>query len=261
MQNSELNMKQIPNFFTLLNLVCGCIAIVLILQNGEQIVLLGNDGITNVNLPEKITWASYFIFAAAVIDFLDGFVARLFKATSSMGKQLDSLADLVSFGVAPGMIIYQLLRISFAQEVDGLDVSVTWLLPALLIPLAGCWRLARFNIDAEQSLSFKGLPIPSAGLFIASLPLIIWYPRFDIQTYLINKWMLYAIIILLSWLMVSKLPLPGLKFKDYSIRNNLPKYIFIAAALVSFLFLQWLAIPVIVIMYVVLSLAFKNKFS
>ena len=259
MQNSELNMKQIPNLFTLLNLVCGCIAIVLILQNGEQIVLLGNDGITNVNLPEKITWASYFIFAAAVIDFLDGFVARLFKATSAMGMQLDSLADLVTFGVAPGLIVYQLLRISFAQEVNGLDTSIVWLLPALLIPLAGCWRLARFNIDSEQSFSFKGLPIPSAGLFIASLPLIIWYPSFGIQTYLINKWVLYAIIILLSWLMVSTMPLPGLKFKDYSIKNNLPKYVFLVAAIVSFLFLQWLAIPVIIILYVILSLTFKNK--
>lgn len=252
-------MKQIPNLFTLLNLVCGCIAIVLILQNGEQIVLLGQDGITNVNLPEKIALGSYFIFAAAVIDFLDGFVARLFKATSEMGKQLDSLADLVSFGVAPGMILYQLLRISFAQQDNGLDVSIVWLLPALLIPLAGCWRLARFNLDTQQSFSFKGLPIPSAGLFIASLPLIIWYPKFGVQTYLINQWVLYIVIILLSWLMVSTLPLLSLKFKDFSVKNNLPKYIMVGAAVISFFFLQWLTVPVIIILYVILSLAFKDK--
>ncbi|MCW3119479.1 MAG: CDP-alcohol phosphatidyltransferase [Chitinophagaceae bacterium] len=254
-------MKQIPNLFTLLNLVCGCIAIVLILQNGEQIVLLGQDGITNVNLPEKITWGCYFIFAAAVIDFLDGFVARLFKATSAMGKQLDSLADLVSFGVAPGMISYQLLRIGYAQQDNGLEISIAWLLPALLIPLAGCWRLARFNKDTEQSFSFKGLPIPSAGLFIAALPLIIWYPdpQISIQKYLINPWVLYAVIFLLSWLMVSKLPLLGLKFKNFSFKNNLSKYILVAAAVISFLFLKWLAVPVVVILYVIISLTFKNK--
>ncbi|MBS1610118.1 MAG: CDP-alcohol phosphatidyltransferase family protein [Bacteroidetes bacterium] len=254
-------MKQIPNLFTLLNLVFGCLAIVFILQNGEQIVLLGSDGATNVNLPEKMTWASFCIFAAAAIDFLDGFVARLFKVSSEMGKQLDSLADVVSFGVAPGMILYQLLRIGFAQQVDGLDISIAWLLPAFLIPVAGAWRLARFNIDTEQSYSFKGLPIPSAGLFIAALPLVIWFPAtlIDIHTYLINTWVLYAIIVVLSWLMVSTLPLMSMKFKDYSVGNNLSKYILVIMAIVAFVILKWLAIPVIIILYIVLSLVFKNK--
>lgn len=252
-------MKQIPNLFTLLNLVFGCLAIVFILQNGEQIVLLGQDGVTNVNLPEKITWASFCIFAAAIIDFLDGFVARLFKASSKMGKQLDSLADVVSFGVAPGMILYQLLRIGFAQQTDGLDISITWLLPAFLIPVAGAWRLARFNIDTEQSYSFKGLPIPAAGLFVAALPLIIWYPSFGVQAFLINTWVLYAIIIILSWLMISRLPLMGLKFKDFSVKNNLTKYILIVLAIIAFVIFKWLAIPLVVILYVILSLAFKNK--
>ena len=101
-------MKQIPNLFTLLNLVFGCIAIVLILQTGESIVLMDQTGATFVNLPEKIWLGAIFIFAAAVIDFLDGFLARAFHATSKMGEQLDSLSDVVSFGVAPGMILYQL---------------------------------------------------------------------------------------------------------------------------------------------------------
>jgi CDP-diacylglycerol---serine O-phosphatidyltransferase len=254
-------MKQIPNLFTLLNLVFGCLAIVFILQNGEQIVLLGSDGATNVNLPEKMTWAAFCIFAAAGIDFLDGFVARLFKASSEMGKQLDSLADVVSFGVAPGMILYQLLRIGFAQQTDGLDISIAWLLPAFLIPVAGAWRLARFNIDTEQSYSFKGLPIPAAGLFVAALPLIIWYPSSfaDFRVYLINQWVVYAIIIVLSWLMVSTLPLMSMKFKDYSVQNNLSKYILVAVAILAFIFLKWLAIPLVIILYVILSLAFKNK--
>ena len=108
-------MKQIPNIFTLLNLVAGFIAIILTLQTGETILNL-QGGEWKIYLPEKIWWASIFLGLAAVIDFLDGFVARLFKATSEMGKQLDSLADVVSFGVAPGLILFQLLRISFAQQ-------------------------------------------------------------------------------------------------------------------------------------------------
>src|SRR2546423_15575656 len=125
-------MKQIPNLFTLLNLVFGCIAIVFILQTGETIVLMGDEGFSQVNLPEKITWGSYFIFAAAAVDFLDGFIARLFRSVSLMGKQLDSLADVVSFGVAPSLILYQLLRISYAQQENGLDINIIWLLPAFL---------------------------------------------------------------------------------------------------------------------------------
>src|SRR4051794_9686808 len=116
-------MRQIPNLFTLLNLIFGCIAIILILQTGESLII-SDDGTWIPQLPEKIWWGSICIGIAAVIDFLDGFVARLFKATSDMGKQLDSLADIVSFGVAPGMILYQLLRISFIQEESGLDTSV-----------------------------------------------------------------------------------------------------------------------------------------
>src|ERR1051326_9260065 len=121
-------MKQVPNLFTLLNLVFGCIAIVFILQTGEAIVLLQPEWFTKVNLPEKITWGCFFIFAAATVDFLDGFVARIFKSTSNMGQQLDLLADVVSFGVAPALILYQLLRISYAQQENGLDISIIWLL-------------------------------------------------------------------------------------------------------------------------------------
>ena len=103
-------MKQIPNLFTLLNLVFGCIAIVFILQTGESILVMESTGVTQVFMPEKIWWGSLFIFGAAIIDFLDGFLARLLKSSSEMGKQLDSLSDVVSFGVAPGLILYQLLR-------------------------------------------------------------------------------------------------------------------------------------------------------
>ena len=122
-------MKNIPNLFTLLNLFFGCIAIVYTLQNGI-VITADAEGALLLDIPEKIWMASLFIVLAAVVDFLDGFVARLFNASSEMGKQLDSLADVVSFGVAPGIIIYQFLRLSFAQEEGGINTSVLWLLPA-----------------------------------------------------------------------------------------------------------------------------------
>jgi CDP-diacylglycerol---serine O-phosphatidyltransferase len=252
-------MKQIPNLFTLLNLVFGCIAIVCILQPGQTIAYIDVDGYTQVDLPERIQVGALFIFAAAIVDFLDGFVARLFKSTSAMGAQLDSLADVVSFGVAPGMIFYQLLRISYAQEVGGLDISIIYLLPALILPCAAAWRLAKFNISTDQQYSFKGLPTPAAGLFVAALPLIIWFQTLNIQLYLINKYILYVLILFLSYLMVSNIPLIGLKFKDYSVRNNVPKILLAVIAIIAAIFLHWLAVPVVILFYVILSLLLKNK--
>ncbi|MDZ4808221.1 MAG: CDP-alcohol phosphatidyltransferase family protein [Bacteroidota bacterium] len=252
-------MKQIPNLFTLLNLVFGCLAIVFTLQNGIMITV-DAEGTELLYIPEKIWMASLFIGLAAVVDFLDGFVARLFKASSEMGKQLDSLADLVSFGVAPGMIIYQFLRLSFAQQEGGLDVSLLWLLPAFVLPCAAAWRLARFNLDTSQSFSFKGMPVPAVGIFVASLPLIYWNVNEEwIQNLLMNKWLLYALVAVLSWLMVSTLPLMALKFKDFTLKNNLPKYLLVAVAIAAILILKWLAAPVIVLAYVIISLLFKNK--
>jgi CDP-diacylglycerol--serine O-phosphatidyltransferase len=176
-----------------------------------------------------------------------------------MGEQLDSLADVVSFGVAPGLILYQLLRISYAQEENGLETSIVWLLPALLIPCAAAWRLARFNLDDEQKVTFKGVPTPVAALVIASLPLIIHFQTFNIQFSLINKWILYAVIILLSYLMVSDLPLMSMKVKDLSIKNNLARYILLGAGIIAIIVLRWFAAPVIFVLYVIISLALKNK--
>ena len=146
-------MKQIPNLFTLANLFFGCLAVIFILQNGISI-MYGPEGAQFVDMPERIWLASLCIGIAAVVDFLDGMVARAFKATSEMGRQLDSLADLVSFGVAPGMICYQFLRMSFMKDPGGLDASILWLMPALLIPCAAAYRLARFNISQSQEYSF-----------------------------------------------------------------------------------------------------------
>lgn len=254
-------MKQIPNLFTLLNLFFGCIAIVFTLQNGI-LISVSAEGTELLDIPEKIWMASLFIGIAAVVDFLDGFVARLFNATSEMGKQLDSLADVVSFGVAPSMIIYQFLRLSFAQEEGGLDVSFLWLLPAFVLPCAAAWRLARFNLDNSQSYSFKGMPVPAVGLFVASLPLIYWNVNEAwVFSLLLNKWFLYAMVFVLSYLMVSTLPLMAMKFKDYSIKHNVPRYLLIIIAVLSIVLLKWLAVPVIVVAYVLLSLLFKNKIA
>ncbi len=250
-------MKQIPNIFTLLNLFFGCIAIVFILQNG-MVASNTAQGEMVLMLPEKIYWASAFIGIAAVIDFLDGFVARLLKASSEMGKQLDSLADVVSFGVAPAMIVYQFLRLSFAQQENGLEISMAWLLPAFIIPCAGAYRLARYNLDTEQSDRFKGLPIPAAGLLIASFPLIYWYSGSETAiNILLNKWFWYALVFSISLLMLSTMPMMALKFKDYSIVNNTAKYLFILSAIVCAFLLGWLAVPVVFVIYVVLSLATK----
>lgn len=256
--------KNIPNFFTLLNLIFGCIAIVYILQVGQSIVILNDQtGAYDPFFPEKLAWGSLFIFLAAVVDFLDGFIARMFKATSKMGEQLDSLSDLVSFGVAPGMILYQLLRLSFAQEEIGLDVSFIALLPAFIFTAAGAWRLAKFNISTDQSSSFKGVPIPAAGLLIASFPLIIWYGYFGMQALFINKWFLYGVIVLVSYLMVSNLPLMALKFKDFSFANNRARFILLALSLIIIIVLAitkliWLAWPIIFVLYVLLSLFYKE---
>lgn len=257
-------MKQIPNIFTLLNLFFGCIAIVFALQT-ESVIIYVNDEFSgsSFNIPEKLTWAAIFIGIAAVVDFLDGFVARLLHATSDMGKQLDSLADVVSFGVAPGVILYQLLRFSFAREENGLEVSMLWLVPAFVVSCAAAYRLAKFNLDETQSYNFKGLPTPAVGLLIASFPLILHFnaATFGIGNLLINKWVLYSLIILLSYLMVSNIAFMGMKFKDYTIKNNLSKVILILIAVISAVFLQWIAVPVIFISYFILSLVNKNKLT
>src|SRR5665647_1935784 len=173
--NSSSGLEAIPNIFTLLNLFFGCTAIVFALQTNSVIIYLNDQFNSSFNIPEKLTWAAICIIIAAFIDFLDGFVARLLKATSSMGKQLDSLSDVVSFGVAPGVIIYQLLRFSFAREENGLNVSIAWLIPAFILSCAAAYRLAKFNLDESQGVVFKGVPVPAVGLLVASFPLILHF--------------------------------------------------------------------------------------
>jgi CDP-diacylglycerol--serine O-phosphatidyltransferase len=253
--------KQIPNLFTLLNLFFGCLAIVFILQNGI-IVTETAEGPQYLDIPPKIWYASLFIGLAAVIDFLDGFVARLFKAESAMGKELDSLADVVSFGVAPSMIIYQFLRLSVAQDVNSIESPVLLLVPAFFLSMAAAWRLARFNISQSGNSVFSGMPVPAVGIFIASLPIIYWKTDASwLITLLLNKWFWYGIIGLFSFLMVSSIPLMSMKFKSVKWPENRPRIILLVLAVVSFILLKWLAIPLTILAYVLLSLLFKNELS
>ncbi|MES2848367.1 MAG: CDP-alcohol phosphatidyltransferase family protein [Bacteroidota bacterium] len=253
--------RQIPNLFTLTNLIFGCIAIVLALQTQNISIYNGEDFSSRFAIPENLSLAALCLYAAALVDFLDGFVARMCKVSSEMGKQLDSLADVVSFGAAPGVILYQLLRMSFMREENGLDVSIAWLLPAFILTAAAAYRLAKFNLDTTQSYGFKGVPTPAAGLLVASLPLILHYGSgmINISGLFVNKWVLYGLIILLSWLMVSNLPILAMKFKDFSLKNNMPKVILLTIGITAVIFFKWLAVPIIFIAYIILSLAFKNK--
>lgn len=143
---------------------------------------------------------------------------------------------------------------------DGLSISSLWLLPAFLVPCAGAYRLARYNLDTSQSLGFKGVPIPAAGLLIASFPLIYWTTDNQrITDLLLNNLFWYAIILVVSYLMISKLPMMALKFKGLSIKNDLPKIILILLSIVAAIFFKWLAVPVMFVAYVIISLASKSR--
>lgn len=254
-------MKHIPNLFTLLNLFFGCIAVICILQNGITIVYTV-DGTQFADIPERIWLAPLFILLAAVADFLDGFLARVLKQASPLGRELDSLADVVSFGVAPGMIIYQFLRLSYMAQKDGADISMIWLLPALILPCAAAYRLAVFNLDNNQSKSFKGIPVPAVGLMVASLPLIYWTRNSDwIVNLLLNKWVLYAVVILLSYGMISRVPMLSMKIGGKQDPQQLPRIILIVLAALSVLLLHWLAVPLIFLFYIIISLIFKNRIT
>lgn len=258
-------MKQIPNIVTLLNLVCGCIAIVYLLQNGIAIVETGATADNPLGqqltlLPERIYLAPLFIGIAAVVDFFDGFIARATKGCSEMGKQLDSLADLVSFGVAPAIIIYQLLRLSLAKETDGLEASMLWLAPAFVLAAAAAYRLAKFNLDTRQSHAFRGTPVPSVGLAVASFPLIYWTSNTEwVLNLLTNKWFLYTVVLALSWLMVSDIPIMSNKPKNKTINGLLPQISLLVIGIIAALLLQWLSVPVIFCCFVGLSLIFKKQ--
>jgi CDP-diacylglycerol--serine O-phosphatidyltransferase len=252
--------KHIPNIFTLLNLVAGCLAIVMTLQNGI-VIHTNEDGGQFIDIPEKIWMASFFIGMAALVDFLDGFVARLFKAASALGRELDSLADVVSFGVAPSMILYQFLRMAFAKEAFAIDISLFWLAPAFLPAAAAAYRLARFNLYGSGRSWFSGLPTPAAGILIASFPLIYWNTEStQVISLLTGKVFLYVFILIISWMMVSSLPIMSMKFSAGS-KDNPARFILIAVTIIAAILFQWLAVPLAFLVYIFLSLIYKKHAS
>jgi len=229
--------KHIPNLITLGNLFCGTIATIYAVQ-------------------ADFVFASLFVILGILFDFFDGFAARLFQVSGELGKQLDSLADMVTSGVVPGIIMLKLIEVNTINASNSFfDNSILGIsLVGLVLTLGACYRLAKFNIDTRQSDSFIGLPTPAMSLFVISLPLIQEYSDTEFALNLItNNYFLITLTILLTYLMNAQLPLFSLKFKDYSVKNNLIKYVFLIASLLMIIFLQYISIPLIIIVYVVLS--------
>jgi CDP-diacylglycerol--serine O-phosphatidyltransferase len=239
--------KQIPNSITLLNLMCGCIALMFAFQ-------------------QEFLLAFYFVCLGIFFDFFDGFFARLFKVQSELGLQLDSLADMVTSGVVPGVVMFQLLLKSFGEEkvisVSSWDNSVM-ILPFLgfIITLGSCYRLANFNIDTRQTDSFIGLPTPANTLFIMSLPLVLLNSDIEfITNALQNHWVLIGISILSAYIMNAEIPLFSLKIKDFTFKKNALQILFLAVSIVLLLVFNYLGLPLIIILYVMLSVI-TNLFS
>jgi CDP-diacylglycerol--serine O-phosphatidyltransferase len=238
--------RHIPNALTLLNLFCGCVAVILSVNN-------------------HFVTAAFFVFLGIFFDFFDGFAARKLNVQSELGLQLDSLADMVTSGLVPGIIMYKLLALTVVSElvVDknwasnymGIEFNLPILpLLGLLITLASAYRLAKFNLDEDQQTYFKGLPTPANTLLIISLPLIIEFQNSNvINSIILNKWFLVILTILSCYLLNSGIKLFALKFKNYSFKDNAIRYIFIILCILLLIVLNFAAIPVIILLYIIMS--------
>jgi CDP-diacylglycerol---serine O-phosphatidyltransferase len=256
-------MKQIPNLFTLLNLFFGGIAVIYILQTNSFTYYIDNSGelrfAGSESIPEAWWYGSLFIGLAAVVDFLDGFLARFLNAVSPLGKQLDSLADVVSFGLAPSLIIYQMLRMSYMQQAGAADTDSWLLLPALFVACAAAYRLGRFNLGNAEDKFFRGVPTPAVGLLVAAFPLILHKNQMNLESILLNKWFLYILIAVLCYLMTCRQKMFNLKFSKKEWRNQGPLLVLAIIAVAGVFFLKWVTVPVVFFGYVLLSLAFQQK--
>jgi CDP-diacylglycerol--serine O-phosphatidyltransferase len=217
--------KHIPNAITCLNLLSGCIGLVYAFDN-------------------QLITAGYFILISALFDFFDGMLARLLKAYSEIGKELDSLADMVSFGVLPSVMVYQLFRIAAPEQAY---------LPffAFLIAIFSALRLAKFNIDTRQTENFIGLPTPANALFILSLPHIV--SSETLAEYILNPVILAIITLVMSLLLVAELPLFSLKFKNLKFSANLFRFILLGLSVILLIILKFAAIPLVILSYLILS--------
>jgi CDP-diacylglycerol--serine O-phosphatidyltransferase len=254
-------MKHLPNTLTLANLFCGCLAIVFILNAPVFLNTVTGEDYYPVMGLEQIYWGAILIGLAALFDVFDGLTARLLNVESAIGKDLDSLADVVSFGVAPAMILYKLLWFSYMREPGALDTPVIVIAPAFLIPCFGALRLARYNQNSSgQKLYFSGMPIPAAGLVIASLPLMQWFPsRLNTSFVLNNRWVLYGIILVICYLMVSKIKFLKWKAPGKGIAAWWPQMLIALVLLAGFPYLKFAIVPLAFVVYIILSLLFPYR--
>ncbi|WP_022824448.1 CDP-alcohol phosphatidyltransferase family protein [Hymenobacter norwichensis] len=220
--------NHIPNAVTCLNLFSGCLAITQIFAGRLEI-------------------AAYLVGLAAAFDFADGLLARALHASSPIGKDLDSLADMVSFGVVPGAILFDLLTQASADAPAWLPYA------GFIVTVFSALRLAKFNNDTRQTTSFIGLPTPACTLVVASLPLILAHDSFNITSFILNPWVLLGLTVLLSGLLVAEIPLFALKFKNLRWQDNSTQFIFLLMAVALLIGLQATAIPLVVLLYVVMS--------
>ena len=221
-----MNLKaQLPNFLTLLNLLSGVLGILWVLE-GQPL------------------YGAYFVILSATFDFFDGFAARLLKVQSELGKELDSLADVVSFGVLPGILLYSLTKSQ--TEASFLPYCT------LIIPMLSAYRLAKFNLDTRQSDRFIGLPTPANALLLTTIPhLAARWP--ELSPWLSSPITLVVIAWLTSLLLVVELPLIALKFKNNSLRDNSYRYALLLIGAVCLVWLQLAGIPLVILAYLLLS--------
>lgn len=237
--------RHIPNFITLLNLFCGCIATVFAVMN-------------------QLEFAAVFVFLGIFFDFMDGLAARMLNVKSELGVQLDSLADMVTSGVVPGVVMFQLLNMAqrggWNLDLFGMHTEVG-LLPlfGFLITLASAYRLANFNVDEDQVSSFIGLPTPANTLLILSLPLILFYQGNQVlNDIILNQWFLMGLTLVSTYLLNSKIELFSLKFSNWYFKDNAIKYLFLIGSLVLLLTVKFLAIPLIIVFYILASIIEKQ---
>ena len=228
--------KYIPNFITLLNLFCGSIAVIFAVNGNMKLTAL-------------------FVFLGVFFDFFDGLFARKLKVQGELGLQLDSLADMVTSGLVPGLVMFYLFDLG-KSDASVFDNYLPYL--GLLITLASAYRLAKFNIDSNQTDSFIGLPTPANALLILSLPLIMEFQNSDIMNAIIlNKWFLIGVTLLSSYLLNANLKLLALKFKTWDFKDNAARYLLIILSIVLLVVLQFAAIPLIILCYIIISLLNK----
>ncbi|MDX6190071.1 CDP-alcohol phosphatidyltransferase family protein [Flavobacterium sp. Fl-318] len=229
--------KHIPNLITLINLFCGCIAVVYVSE-------------------ANYLMAFYMVCLGIFFDFFDGFFARLFKVSSPLGLQLDSLADMVTSGVVPGYVMFAL----FTNSAHDLGTNAFIPFLGFIVTLGSCYRLANFNIDTRQTDSFIGLPTPANALFILSLPLVLKFSdSLIVLEILTNQWVLLVIALCSAYIMNAEIPLFSLKVKKMSLKENALQIVFLSICLVLLFLLQYSAIPVIILFYVLLSVV-NNTF-